>query len=399
MRRRMAGVVLAAVGVLAITPLAKAATVTTTHDHGPGSLRAALAAATDDETIHVPAGDYKLTSGPLTTTATVTIAGAGATRTVLDAQGRSRVMVFGSGPGIIRLSGLTIRGGNGDGGDGGGIDSLSNLTLSRVAVLHNIAGTFSSLGNGGGVEAPILIIHRSLFAHNHGYNGGAVAGNQIEAVDSTFAFNSAGSSHPGENGDGGAFDDPVTLTDSTVAFNRCFNFPSCGGGIDNTATVTGTLIAGNRAYADNGEPVGSTGNPGAPNNCDSVITSEGHNLDSGQELCAHRPRRPLTEEPTSRQAEGQRRPDPDARDPQEQSGVQRRSAPLHGPGSARRSASAGTALRHRRIRATPLALARFRFTAPVTGASPRASRKTRQPNRRLRHRGGREPRLGPPACC
>ena len=280
MRWRRAGSVLTLVGLLVAPVAAQAATVTNSHDHGPGSLRAALGAATDGETISVPKGHYNLTSGPLTTTATVTIAGAGARETILDANGQSRVMEFGSGP--ETLSGLTVREGSGP-GDGGGIASDGDLTLTRVAVLRNIAGTLSSLGNGGGVSAPNLVIRRSLFAYNHGYNGGAVASNQIQATDSTFAFNSAGSTQVGENGDGGAFDDPVTLTDSTVAFNRCFNFPTCGGGIDNAATITGTLIAGNRSYADNGQPVGSAGNPGARNNCDATITSQGHNLDSGHD--------------------------------------------------------------------------------------------------------------------
>jgi hypothetical protein len=284
MRWRGAGPVLTLVGLLLAPVTAQAATVTNTHDHGPGSLRSALGAASDGETISVPRGHYNLRSGPLTTTATVTIAGAGARKTILDANGQSRVMEFSSGPGTSKLSGLTVREGSGP-GDGGGIASDSDLTLIRVAVLRNIAGTLSNLGNGGGVSAPHLVIHRSLFAHNRGYNGGAVASAQIRAVDSTFAFNSAGSTKAGENGDGGAFDDPVTLTDSTVAFNRCFNFPTCGGGIDNAATITGTLIAGNRSYADNGRPAGSAGNRGARNNCDSTITSLGHNLDSGHD-CA-----------------------------------------------------------------------------------------------------------------
>ena len=286
MRIRWAAATFAAFGLLLVPATSQAAPVTNTNDHGPGSLRAALASAMDGDTINVPPGHYRLTSGSLAVSAVVTIAGKGARKTILDAGGESRVMAIGSTPGEIVLRDLTVRGGNADGGgDGGGIESSSDLTLVRVAVLHNIAGTRTSLGNGGGVGAPHLTIRRSLFAYNQGYNGGAVASNDITAVDSTFVFNSAGSTAIGENGDGGAFDDPVTLIDSTIAFNRCFNFPTCGGGFNNSATVKGSLIAGNRAYSDNGKPAGSPGNPAAANNCNGTITSQGHNLDSGHD-CA-----------------------------------------------------------------------------------------------------------------
>jgi hypothetical protein len=286
MRPWLAGWVLVALGVL-LSPAGAAAAspVTNTNDQGPGSLRAALASAMDGDTINVPAGHFRITSGPLDVADVVTIAGRGAGKTTLDAAGDSRVMKVAATPGEIVLRDLTVRGGDGDGagGNGGGIDSGSGLILSRVAVVHNIAGTRSSLGNGGGVSAPFLTIRRSLFAYNTGYNGGALASSDITAIDSTFVYNSAGSTEIGENGDGGAFDDPVTLIDSTVAFNRCFNKRGCGGGVNNLATLKGSLIAGNRAFADNGKPAGSRGNRATPDNCTGRITSRGHNLDSGHD--------------------------------------------------------------------------------------------------------------------
>jgi hypothetical protein len=281
--RRILPTAVLASALLVAAPLAHAATVQNRHDSGPGSLREAMLSAVDGETIKVPAGHYKLTSGALTTTAQVTVVGAGARKTVLDAQHLSRVFSIEAGPNVFHLAKVTVENGNGDdGGDGGGISLDSgSLYLKKVAVVHNIAGTPDSLSNGGGAFATDIFVTRSLFAFNVGYNGGAMAANSITGTDSTFAFNDGGSSVVGENGDGGAFDDPVTLIDSTVAFNRCFNGSSCGGGFDNTATLKGTLVAGNRGFLDNGIDPGSPGNEGSPDNCDGTVTSEGHNLESG----------------------------------------------------------------------------------------------------------------------
>ena len=255
-----------------------------THDHGPGSLRKGIDKADPGDRVTVPGGHYVLTSGVIAFDKDLKIAGSGARKTILDANGDSRLLEIGGSPAKVTISGLTLREGDADDGDGGAITSNAKLVLKRVAVLDNSVGPPDSLGSGGGVDtSENLTIRQSLFKGNHGYNGGAAAADAIKAFDSTFMKNSAGS--PEANGDGGAFDDDVRLVDSSVVANRCFNGDGCGGGTwGSNASLMGTVVAGNRAFAANSMPPGSPGNPGSSDNCGgSAATSQGHNLDSGQD--------------------------------------------------------------------------------------------------------------------
>jgi hypothetical protein len=250
--------------LVALPSMAGAAKVKNTHDTGPGSLRHALDTASAGHKVKVPAGHYQLTSGPLDIGVPLTVAGAGARKTIIDANGDSRVI--NAGPGTLKLSGVTVREGQSDAGiDGGGIASDGKVILSKDAILDNTAGSAANEGSGGGVQATTLTIRSSLFAGNRGYNGGAVAAGSILAKDSTFAGNIAGSQQA--NGDGGAFDDPVTLIDSTVTGNLCFNGDGCGAGIDDGGLITGSIVAGNTAYTYMSGAPGSPGNPGVPDDC------------------------------------------------------------------------------------------------------------------------------------
>lgn len=270
--------------VLGLTGTAMADTlhVHNTNDDGGGSLRRALDDANPGDVIKVPGGHYVVSSGELTVSDGIKIKGAGARKSVLDANRDSRVMAIGSALGQVKISGLTVREGDTEGmGDGAGIEAGggTELVLNRVAILDNHAINDTSFSNGGGVDSgDQLIIKRSLFAGNHGYNGGAADAPVIRATDSTF-FNNFGG-NPTFNGDGGAFDTDVVLTDSSVVGNQCFNGDGCGGGSSSGTEAKGTIFAGNRAYMPNGMPPGSAGNPGTPDNCASqTIDSMGHNLD------------------------------------------------------------------------------------------------------------------------
>ena len=238
-----------------------------------------------EDTIKVPKGHYELTSGEIYVGNPLKIKGAGARKTIVDANGESRVFRIDYGPGHVKFQGMTIREGNTIEGntseDGGGIEAvnLSKLVLSKVAVLNNRVINDVTASSGGGVDVSgDLVIKQSLFAGNHGYNGGAVSGSgDITATDSTF-FNNFGG-NPTQNGNGGVVDEEVTLIDSTVAGNQCFNGDGCGGGIAAGGTLKGTIVADNVAYEANGMPAGSPGNPGEGNNCSGTIDSRGHNLE------------------------------------------------------------------------------------------------------------------------
>lgn len=262
--------------------------VKNTHDSGPGSLRDAVTNALDGETIKVPAGHYRLTSGELSTDLPLHISGAGARKTLIDGTGTSRVIEDTSSTAKLYMSDLAVQNGDSGGDNGGGIAAAGALTLVRVAVTGNRAGTNPDEGNGGGVYAHgPLVVRSSLIAHNSGYSGGgAEADTTLALINSTVADNRAGSSTPGDNGVSGAIetdDQPASVVNSTIAFNRCFNGSTCGGAFYNgDFTFTNSIIAENFGYLDNGHRAGSKANPASQTNCDGPVAlrymTAGYNL-------------------------------------------------------------------------------------------------------------------------
>src|SRR5271154_5879897 len=117
-------VVLALGGAGAGSATAATITVANTNDSGPGSLRQAIAEASPGETIVLPAsaGHYAVTSGELVIAKSLTITGAGAASTVIDAKASAhRVLEITAGS--VAISGVTITGGNTSkvGGNGAGV--------------------------------------------------------------------------------------------------------------------------------------------------------------------------------------------------------------------------------------------------------------------------------------
>jgi hypothetical protein len=258
-------------------------TVTSTNDSGPGSLRQAIADANPGDRIRIPPGRFKLTTGQLLVDVRVRIKGAGARKTVVDGNDASRIFDINSAGSGSVISRLTIQNGNAGQDDGGGIQLVNaGLTLNRVAVKDNRVD-FKNNFSGGGIDAAgttRLVLRRSVVSGNRGYNGGGMDDiSRLRVIDSTIARNTAGG--PRSNGDGGAIEGAgsVTITDSTIAGNRCFNGPGCGGGLFADATVRGSIIAGNQAFEPNGKRAGSRGNPGKEDNCIQGLNSKGHNLE------------------------------------------------------------------------------------------------------------------------
>jgi hypothetical protein len=253
------------------------------NDHGPGSLRQAIADADAGTTIKVPAGKYTLTSGELLVDKRLQIRGVGARKTIVDGNDASRVFEIASVATGTTISGLTVQHGNAGQENGGGIAlSGASLRLVKVAVKNNRVN-FNNNASGGGIDgsaASALFLSRSVVSGNHGYNGAGADVPRVEVFASTIARNTAGG--PNSNGDAGAVQaDQLVLTFSTVSRNRCFNGPGCGGAFFlNRATVRDSIIAGNSAFRPNGKPAGSVGNPGKQDNCGAgKYTSKGHNLE------------------------------------------------------------------------------------------------------------------------
>ncbi len=125
---------------------------------GPCSIRQALQAAGPGDTISIPASSdhYTVARGPLpVATPNLTLAGAGAQPTVVDAAGSSRVFDVDPGAGTTVISGLTVTGGSvsGPGPMAGGAGiylhtgslALGGVTVSGNSVQVNPAES----GNGG----------------------------------------------------------------------------------------------------------------------------------------------------------------------------------------------------------------------------------------------------------
>jgi predicted outer membrane repeat protein len=235
------------------------------------------------DVISLPAGHFRLSipganedggaTGDLDVTDDVTITGAGARVTTIDAQGIDRVLDGGPGTHIV-LRDLAVTGGQST-GNGGGIRS-SALTLDRDSITGN-----TSLGNGGGVaSSTTLSVLSSTVSGNQatGNGGGIEAGANIDVEDSTIAGNVAGGLAGA--GDGGGIDAAgapyFSLASSTVADNQAFNGAVLGGGIraDPSALVDNTILANNVAHSTDQSVT-------AVANCDGSVQTQGHNLSDG----------------------------------------------------------------------------------------------------------------------
>src|SRR2546425_6300878 len=250
---------------------------------GRCTLRAAIQEAnahTGEDTIMVPAGTFLLTipgrgedaaaTGDLDITDDVTITGAGADTTILDGNGLDRIFEIANPASIVAISSLTIRNGNpgppGPDADGGGIFNQGTLTLTDVVVANN-----TSAGNGGGISSVNdLTLTNCVVSGNTAANFGGGIDNPLTATltNVTVSGNTSGA-----GGGGGIANDLsdaiVTLTNVTIADNTA---PAgSGGGFYNLGAATFRyVIVANSPSGDN--CAGGTS---------ATLTSQGHNLDSG----------------------------------------------------------------------------------------------------------------------
>ena len=185
---------------LGVGASAQAATIAVANgnDSGPGSLRAAVAAANPGDLITVPALTVFLTSGQIVVSKSVTIIGAGARETTISGTDQSRVFDITSG--TASISGVTVTGGDGfdtpggTAGPGGGIllDG-GTLTLADSTVTGNqTMGT----GEGSGIQAnSSLTVLRSTISFNSGPGSNRAGGigfagsGTLQVIDSTLADN------------------------------------------------------------------------------------------------------------------------------------------------------------------------------------------------------------------
>jgi hypothetical protein len=210
--------------------------VTTTTDGGPGSLRDAIDQANANpgaDTITVPAGTYTLTiagadedlnaTGDFDILTDITITGAGAATTIIDAAGIDRVFEVLDGTTVVQ--GLTLTNGDVTGGFLGG--SGGNILLGPDAAL-TVRDSIISHGTarlGGGIgsnQNGVMQIVRSEIVNNvalpfdtsDSMGGGVVSSGPFTMSDSLIAGNDT------VLGEAALFtEDDVTVTNSTFTGN------------------------------------------------------------------------------------------------------------------------------------------------------------------------------------
>ena len=291
---------------------------TSTLGAGKITLRSAIQAAdatAGPSTINLPAGTYTLSiaptvandaaSGDLNITGSLTLTGAGAATTTINANKIDRVLNV-SGTGTVAISGVTITGGDdfaatplSQGGSGGGgiLLKTASLTLTGCVVTGNTANDYG--GGGGGIfnDAAQLTLNSttvdSNLARDQSTRGGAISGGGIYAlsqskttlINSTVSRNQIGL--PTDfvlfvpyNGGGiyNGFGGQLILTNSTVrdnSANGSYGGSGSGGGVYNSgqATLTNCTVSGNITTV--GE---SSGDPGVDPGGGGGIASVGGTL-------------------------------------------------------------------------------------------------------------------------
>ena len=262
-------------------PAAPAATFTvnTTADPvgtgcagGTCSLRQAIMAVNagaGGDRIDVPAGRIILSLGVLSVSKPVTIAGAGARESVVDANSNSSVVNFSAAasPSVVRD--LTLTGGRGSGT--AGIYNNATLTLTSVAVTGNVATSFAAAGVYNESAGNLTIERSTISGNSAGTIGGGVYNlNVLTVTNSTISGNTANTSGSNWEAGGVYTNGTATITSSTIAGNAAYRGGGLAVQVGSTASLRNTIVAQNTA----------TG-AGQPGNCrvTGTLTSQGNNLE------------------------------------------------------------------------------------------------------------------------
>jgi predicted outer membrane repeat protein len=244
--------------VFAISGPASAATITVTSgaDSGPGTLRAAVAAAGAGDTIvfSPTLTIVELTSAEIVITQSVSIVGPGADiltvrRSSAGGTPNFRLFKINAPSATVLMSGMTVTNGNQAAGGAVNITDASTVTITDLAFVSNEGDWAGALWQ----DNATLLIDRSTFAYNTtnggvacGYcNGGAIITNtgNVIIANSTLSNNQAGDN-------GGAIKNTTNLTllNTTIADNSANGF---GGGLASYAFESQSLSMKNTLFSGN----------------------------------------------------------------------------------------------------------------------------------------------------
>jgi CSLREA domain-containing protein len=243
-------------------------TVNTTADElipdGDCSLREAIQAANTDtpvdacgagsgaDTINLPAGMYTLAmlganedinaGGDLDITATLTLNGANAATTIINANSLDRALHLTTGGVTLTLLNLTVRNGNVF-GDGGGLLANGPAVVSNTTFISNTAdfGGGASFWETATVTGVTFVSNTALVA-----GGGAYFTKIAVVTGVTFQGNTAGV--PG----GGAFFNGIAIVTGAIFQGNTADFLGGGAYFNVTATVTGAAFINNAAGVNGG---------------------------------------------------------------------------------------------------------------------------------------------------
>ena len=206
-------------------------------------------------------------SGQLRLTRPVMITGPGAALLTVarsTANGTPTFRIFRVNGGVTAaISGLTITGGDIGAGDGGGILTQGNLSLSDVVVRNNRAGN-----NGGGIEnnnnGTLTLTNITVSGNTAGFAGGGidVYDAMLVATNATISGNTSTNGSSGGvaifGSGAGQTGGTATLTNVTVSGNTAN--VGVGSGIKNLGTLnaTRTIIAGNTGGDLSGSGINGT---------------------------------------------------------------------------------------------------------------------------------------------
>jgi len=271
---------------------------------GKCTLRAAIQVANalgGSQSIVLPADIYALTlngpdedaaaTGDLDITGAVTIFGAGAGTTTIDAGALGdRVFQVVSSTAALQLNDVTVRNGNVASGDGGGIDNAGTLVVNDSVLSNNTAsaGQGGGLFSGGGSSATLNRV--SVTSNVAGTGGGIAAVGDMTHTVTLDVNASAITANTANSGSTAIYTDRSTgsLVNVTVSGNNSGALPA----VLVASSSAGPLTLTNVTIADN--TVGLANNGGLPAvrvansifanntsaNCVGGFTSLGHNLDS-----------------------------------------------------------------------------------------------------------------------
>ena len=209
-------------------------TVTNTNDSGPGSLRQALRAANDGDTVvFAVTGTIALTSGGLPINKSLTISGPGKDQLSID--GNQALLVFGIFPDkTAAISGLTVR------------NAQSGILNDGTVIVTNcvLSNSYDGLSNYGAATVSSCVLTGNLYNGLYSYEGVTTVSNCVVSGNAAGGlFNNV----PFGPNNSVAGRGSMTVSDSIISDNS-------GPGVKNYLflTILNSTLSGNSAGEDGG---------------------------------------------------------------------------------------------------------------------------------------------------